>query len=125
MNHFLKYSFSFFCLLACSACNDDGIDILDIEIPEAMLYQPEHQLFFLNSSVAYDTPADWITGAYDVRFTRGDRLYDDGTSNNGHGGGLGPVYAGYSCGSCHRNGDVPNPLYGQRVDRAAMDSLPC
>ena len=34
MNHFLKYSFSFFCLLACSACNDDGIDILDIEIPE-------------------------------------------------------------------------------------------
>ena len=21
--------------------------------------------------------------------------------------------------------DVPNPLYGQRVDRAAMDSLPC
>ena len=21
--------------------------------------------------------------------------------------------------------DVPNPLYGQRVDREAMDSLPC
>ena len=34
MNHFLKYSFSIFCLLACSACDDDGIGVLDIEIPE-------------------------------------------------------------------------------------------
>ena len=45
MNHFLKYSFSIFCLLACSACDDDGIGVLDIEIPEAMPCQPEHQPF--------------------------------------------------------------------------------
>lgn len=110
MNHFLKYSFSFFCLLACSACNDDGIDILDIEIPEGYALSAGTSTIFLNSSVAYDTPADWITGAYDVRFTRGDRLYDDvRTSNNGHGGGLGPVYAGYSCGSCHRNAGRTKP----------------
>ena len=110
MNHFLKYSFSFFCLLACSACNNDGIDILDIEIPEGYALSAGTSTIFLNSSVAYDTPADWITGAYDVRFTRGDRLYDDvRTSNNGHGGGLGPVYAGYSCGSCHRNAGRTKP----------------
>ena len=77
MNHFLKYSFSFFCLLACSACDDDGIDILDIEIPEGYALSAGTSTIFLNSSVAYDTPVDWITGAYDVRFTRGDRLYDD------------------------------------------------
>ena len=92
MNHFLKYSFSIFCLLACSACDDDGIGVLDIEIPEGYALSAGTSTIFLSSSVAYDTPADWITGAYDVRFTRGDRLYDDvRTSNNGHGGGLGPV----------------------------------
>ena len=123
MNHFLKYSFSFFCLLACSACNDDGIDILDIEIPEGYALSAGTSTIFLNSSVAYDTPADWITGAYDVRFTRGDRLYDDvRTSNNGHGGGLMPVIRAAVATGMR---DVPNPLYGQRVDRAAMDSLPC
>lgn len=55
MNHFLKYSFSFFCLLACSACNDDGIDILDIEIPEGYALSAGTSTIFLNSSVAYDT----------------------------------------------------------------------
>ena len=96
--------------MACSACDDDGIDILDIEIPEGYALSAGTSTIFLNSSVAYDTPADWITGAYDVRFTRGDRLYDDvRTSNNGHGGGLGPVYAGYSCGSCHRNAGRTKP----------------
>lgn len=39
---------------------------------------------FLNSSVAYDTNADWITGANSIRFNNGDGLYDDvRTSNNG------------------------------------------
>ena len=65
---------------------------------------------FLNSSVAYDTNADWITGANSIRFNNGDGLYDDvRTSNNGDGGGLGPVYAGYSCGSCHRNAGRTKP----------------
>lgn len=47
MNHFLKYSFSFFCLLACSACNDDGIDILDIEIPEGVCSISRNINYFL------------------------------------------------------------------------------
>ena len=32
-------------------------------------------------------------------------------NENGHGGGLGPVYAGYSCGSCHRNAGRTEPTY--------------
>lgn len=31
------------------------------------------------------------------------------TSSNGYGGGLGPVYAGYSCGSCHSNAGRTKP----------------
>ena len=34
MNCILKYSFSLLSILACSACDNDGIDILDIEIPD-------------------------------------------------------------------------------------------
>ena len=47
MNHFLKYSFSFFfACLACSACDDDGIGHIGYRDSEgAILYQPEHQLF--------------------------------------------------------------------------------
>ena len=65
---------------------------------------------FLNSSVAYDSEAEWVSGDYLTRFVRGDRLYDDvRTSTHGEGGGLGPVYAGYSCGSCHRNAGRTRP----------------
>ena len=51
-----------------------------------------------------------MSGSYASRFTRGDGLYDDvRTSGLGDGGGLGPVYAGYSCGSCHRNAGRTQP----------------
>ena len=64
----------------------------------------------MNSSKAYDSEAEWVTGALASRFTRGDRLYDDmRTSSNDYGGGLGPVYAGYSCGSCHGNAGRTKP----------------
>ena len=105
MNGLLKYSFPIcFSLLALFACENDGIDVDDIEVPAGFALSAGTATNFLTSSYAYDRSADWITGAYDKRFTRGDKLYDDiRTSSNGIGGGLGPVYAGYSCGSCHRN----------------------
>ncbi|MBL4745767.1 MAG: thiol oxidoreductase [Flavobacteriaceae bacterium] len=58
---------------------------------------------FTFTSVAFDTPAAWVTGALMDRFLSGDTLYDtprvaDGNPING---GLGPVYSGYACGSCH------------------------
>lgn len=60
---------------------------------------------FINSNRAYDTPASWVTGELYSRFNLGDQLYDDPreSSHNPSSGGLGPVYAGFSCGSCHRN----------------------
>ena len=105
MNGLLKYSFPIcFSLLALFACEDDGIDVDNIEVPAGFALSAGTATNFLTSSYAYDRSADWITGAYDKRFTRGDKLYDDiRTSSNGIGGGLGPVYAGYSCGSWHRN----------------------
>lgn len=90
--------------LAVMSCDDEGLDVLDIEVPEGYALSAGTSTIFMNSSKAYDSEAEWVTGALASRFTRGDRLYDDmRTSSNDYGGGLGPVYAGYSCGSCHGN----------------------
>ncbi len=124
MNHFLKYSFSIFCLLACSACDDDGIGVLDIEIPEGYALSAGTSTIFLSSSVAYDTPADWITGAYDVRFTRGYMtMYVQATTGMVAVSDLFmPVTR--AAAATGMQGAL-NPLYGQRADRAAMVSPPC
>ena len=89
MNGLLKYSFPIcFSLLALFACEDDGIDVDNIEVPAGFALSAGTATNFLTSSYAYDRSADWITGAYDKRFTRGDKLYDDiRTSSNGIGGG--------------------------------------
>ena len=84
--------------------------MLDIEVPEGYALSAGTSTIFMNSSKAYDSEAEWVTGALASRFTRGDRLYDDmRTSSNDYGGGLGPVYAGYSCGSCHGNAGRTKP----------------
>lgn len=97
--------------IAATACEDnDGIDFDDIEVPEGFALSAGTATNFMTSTFAYDTEADWVSGIYSQRFTRGDRLYDDAiTSSNGYGGGLGPVYAGYSCGSCHHNAGRTKP----------------
>ncbi|MCM1518157.1 MAG: thiol oxidoreductase [Pseudoflavonifractor sp.] len=93
-----------------SSCDDDGIDMDDIEVPAGYELSAGTSTIFVNSSKAYDTEADWVSGVYASRFFSGDKLYDDvRTSSNGLGGGLGPVYAGYSCGSCHRNAGRTKP----------------
>lgn len=96
--------------LAVMSCDDEGLDLLDIEVPEGYALSAGTSTIFMNSSKAYDSEAEWVTGALASRFTRGDRLYDDmRTSSNDYGGGLGPVYAGYSCGSCHGNAGRTKP----------------
>ena len=96
--------------LSLVSCDNDGLDVLDIEVPAGYALSAGTSTIFLNSSVAYDSEAPWVSGDYLTRFVRGDRLYDDvRTSTNGQGGGLGPVYAGYSCGSCHRNAGRTRP----------------
>lgn len=60
---------------------------------------------FTFTSVAFDTPAEWSAdGELYQRFLDGDGLYDT-PRNSGSGpyGGLGPVYCGFSCASCHNN----------------------
>lgn len=102
------------CLLAitllCAACDDDGLDVRDIEVPRGYALSAGTATIFVSSSKAYDSPAGWLSGSYLSRFYAGDGLYDDiRTTSNGDGGGLGPVYAGYSCGSCHRNAGRTRP----------------
>jgi CxxC motif-containing protein (DUF1111 family) len=65
--------------------------------------------FPLFSSKAYDFEASWLSGIYSSRFNDGDGLYDDVRTSSNQDGGLGPVYAGYSCGSCHRNAGRTKP----------------
>ena len=92
------------------SCESEGLDILDVDVPEGFDLSAGTSTVYMNSSKAYDTPAPWVTGEYNKRFIRGDKLYDDmRTSSNEYGGGLGPVYAGFSCGSCHSNAGRTKP----------------
>ena len=111
-------------LLLVAGCSDDEAwTEKDIEALEGYQLSAGTSTVFNNSSFAYDTEADWVANipANEKRFTHGDRLYDNPMNS---GNGLGPVYAGYSCGSCHRNagrtkpalwtqvGDDGSPFYG-------------
>ena len=100
-NHYIRYFSLAFGLLVWCACEDyDEINADDIEVPYGYALSAGTSTIFSTSSFAYDSEADWVTGSYKTRFTRGDGLYDDVKAQSD---GLGPVYAGYSCGSCHRN----------------------
>lgn len=105
MKRLYQLSATLLFLFSCMACEeDDKMDMDKVVVPNGYALSAGTSTIFLNSSVAYDTEADWLSGANASRFNNGDGLYDDvRTSGNEEGGGLGPVYAGYSCGSCHRN----------------------
>ena len=98
-------------LLGATACTEEErLDVTDVTVPSGYALSAGTATVFLNSTIAYDTEAPWVSGSYASRFIRGDGLYDDvRTSSHGDGGGLGPVYAGYSCGSCHRNAGRTQP----------------
>ncbi len=107
----MKYRFiTIFCFsVLCIACTDDEPEI--ILKPNGKAANPAElsagdATVFISSIRAYDTPASWVTGALLDRFLHGDRLYDDprtADQNDPAMGGLGPLYAGFSCGSCHNN----------------------
>lgn len=113
VNTLLNYFFSScWMILALSACEKDDIQIDqdDVEVPSGYALSAGTSTNFMNSSLAYDKESDWVKGTYLKRFIRGDKLYNDArTSGNNYGGGLGPVYAGYSCGSCHHNAGRTKP----------------
>lgn len=89
-------------LLSCScvitSCTKEGITEEFLEVKKGYALSAGTATIYSNSAFAYDTEADWITGTNKTRWMRGNTLYDDGPRRNE---GLGPVYAGYSCGSCH------------------------
>lgn len=87
--------------------NDEGI----IYKPNGKIAHPGElsagiSTVFMSGIRAYDTPATWVKGDLLTRFNLGDQLYDDPRTTDQDDpvkGGLGPLYAGYSCGSCHKN----------------------
>ena len=106
---FFSLPFGYLVLMALAGCEDkDALDADDVEVPEGYVLSAGTSTVFKSSSFAYDTDADWVADipANSKRFTHGDRLYDNPMNS---GNGLGPVYVGYSCGSCHRNAGRTKP----------------
>lgn len=96
-------------IVVLAGCEDNNAyNIEQIQVPEGYALSAGTSTVFINSSFAYDTDADWVSdiSANQRRFTHGDKLYDDARTQST---GLGPVYAGYSCGSCHRNAGRTKP----------------
>lgn len=97
-----------------TAC-ENGLDDTEIYKPNGKLAKQEElsaglSTVFTSSPKAYDSPASWVTDEYNIRFNKGDNLYDRSRGTGMEtGGGLGPVYAGYSCGSCHKNAGRTKP----------------
>ena len=94
--------------LFAQACQER--DLTEILTPGGRIAFPEElsagaSTIFTSTSKAYDTPADWVTGDLMELFLKGDALYDNPrvSGESPSSGGLGPVYAGYSCASCHND----------------------
>ncbi|MCQ2192513.1 MAG: thiol oxidoreductase [Paludibacteraceae bacterium] len=87
-------------MLASTSCEKEGITEEYVEVRKGYALSAGTATIYSNTSFAYDTQADWVTGSNLIRWNRGNSLYDDGPKTLN---GLGPVYAGYSCGSCHNN----------------------
>lgn len=104
MNHKLLIPIIALSFAACEA--EDAMTPLNV--PEGYALSAGSSTVFINSSFAYDTDAQWVSSvpSNQKRFTKGDALYDNALSQSQ---GLGPVYAGYSCGSCHRNAGRTKP----------------
>lgn len=109
MRRILKFLFYGFLPVALWGCHKEGIDQQYVEVPDGYALSAGTATNFLASSKAYDFEAPWVSGIYSTRFNDGDGLYDDVRTSSNQDGGLGPVYAGYSCGSCHRNAGRTKP----------------
>lgn len=97
---------SFAAFTACSDNDDDIIYKPNGKVADLAELSAGTSTVFMSGVRAYDTPADWVKGDLVTRFNLGDQLYDDprtSDQNDPNKGGLGPLYVGYSCGSCHKN----------------------
>lgn len=110
------------------SCDNDAFDGViykpNGEVAQANELSAGISTIFSTVSGAYDTNADWVTGELLTRFNQGDVLYDDsrGTGTD-TGGGLGPIYAGYSCGACHRNTGRTRPALADGGSGSGFSSM--
>lgn len=95
---------------------EKGLDDTLIRKPNGTVAKQEelsagYSTIFSTGPDAYDMAAEWVTGELSDRFNRGNSLYDTsrGVDESGGLGGLGPVYAGYSCASCHKGAGRTKP----------------
>ena len=101
------------CFLALISCqkldNDPTKEMFNPYTGELAKYQELSaglSTIFDKSRYAFDTNSDWVTDALYDRFLNGDIIYDTNRipdNNEFNAGGLGPLHAGFSCGSCHNN----------------------
>ena len=101
----------YFSIIGCLLCSCETEDIENwlVKKPNGQTASPEElsagiSTIFSSAPDAYDSQSEWVTGELEKRFNSGDGLYDDARGvENVSGGGLGPLYAGYSCGSCDKS----------------------
>jgi CxxC motif-containing protein (DUF1111 family) len=106
------YAISLFCgvsLLGCSKAADEIILNSAEDIAKLKSLSADELTIFTSSNIAFDTPSALIEANAQMldRFLSGDALYDQTRVANPTefegAGGLGPLYVGFSCGSCHTN----------------------
>jgi CxxC motif-containing protein (DUF1111 family) len=94
-----------FVSIACSEKPDDTILTPGGNVADPSMLSADDLTIFSSSSKAYDTPNDYMTGQWLERFLAGDKYYDmprvANPTNIPGTGGLGPLYVGFSCASCH------------------------
>lgn len=114
MNDIRRYILLIVLGVLTASCDNEQENLDQISVPEGYALSAGTSTVFNNSSFAYDQDAPWVAGnaANRKRFVHGDKLYDDAMTQSS---GLGPVYAGYSCGSCHRNAGRTKPSVWTQV----------
>ena len=65
--------------LTMVSCDEKGDHFTaeDIEVIDGYALSAGTSTVFFNSAVAYDQPADWVSGVYDTRFNRGSIVVTD------------------------------------------------
>lgn len=112
IRHLLRFTIPFYIIgisvaffVGCEKSSKEDVYTSGGRLADIKELSAGRSTIFTSTGKAYDTPAEWVTGELYTRFLSGDALYDNPRVADGNpiNGGLGPVYAGYSCASCHNN----------------------
>ena len=114
--------------LLCS-CETEDLEGWQVEKPNGKPVDPRElsagiSTIFSGSPDAYDSEADWVTGDLLKRFNTGDGLYDGARGvDNVDGGGLGPIFGGYSCSACHKSTGRTRPAIADGGSGAGFSAM--